>query len=64
MSDDTPRPDGWAKRAVDGMSHEEVQAWIRRLDPDSLLLPENRDRRSPIERMIDEATGRDEEAER
>ena len=48
----------WAKRAVEKMSADEVEFWIRRLYPESPLLPENQDRRSPIERLIDDATGK------
>ncbi len=41
----------WARKAIDGMTPAEVRHWCERLGV------RVSDTRSPIERMIDEATG-------
>jgi hypothetical protein len=50
-----PHDPDWAKKAVDKMSEAEVRDALRRLGHAPIERP--RDTRSPIERMIDEATG-------
>lgn len=48
---------GWAKKAVAKMTDAEVRHWLQRLGAiDSMGRP---DARTPLERMIDAATGAD-----